>query len=100
MNNINGGVIMIKMVVLQNFTLGRFDELKNLTRAKVSKKGVLYVGDTFECEKELADYLLEPDANGRVLVKVIEVTPAKPKRGGRKSTKKELTNEEQNDINK
>lgn len=90
---------MIKMIVLQNFTLGRFDEIKNLVRAKASKKGVLYVGDTFECEKELADYLLEPDANGKVLVKVIEVTPAKPKRG-RKSTKKELTTEEQNDINK
>lgn len=92
---------MIKMIVLQNFTLGKFDELKNIVRVDKDKKGVLYKGDTFECEKELADYLLEPDARGNVLVQVIEVTPKKPTRRNTKNTKKEtLTKVEDNGINK
>ena len=47
---------MVKVVVLENFSLGRYDELKNIVRANKDKKGNLFVGDTFECTKEMAKY--------------------------------------------
>ena len=79
---------MIKVEALENFTLAKFDELKNIIRKNPNKneKGKLYEGDVFECSKELADYLLGANALGRAVVKVIEVEPeiipipnAKPK---------------------
>ena len=66
---------MIKCEVIQEFTLGKFDELKNLQR-KTSKNthGYLYVGDVFECTKELADYLLGENKLQKAFVKVLEIT--------------------------
>lgn len=70
-----GGIEMIKCEVIERFTLGRYDELKNIKRKGVDTKGMLYVGDTFECEKELADYLMGNNDKNKVVVKVIEVIP-------------------------
>ena len=68
---------MIKVEALENFTLAKFDELKNIIRKNPNKneKGKLYEGDVFECNKELADYLLGANALGRAVVKVIEIEP-------------------------
>ena len=66
---------MIKCEVIKEFTLEKFDELKNIQRKRVDTKGKLYVGDTFECDKEMADYLMGDNKDKQVVVKVIEVEP-------------------------
>jgi len=66
---------MIKVEVIEEFTLGRFDELKNIQRKSREEKGRLFVGDIFECDKELADYLLGANALKRAFVKVIRIIP-------------------------
>lgn len=69
---------MIKVEVITQFTLKKFNELKNIKRRNYDKEGMLYVGDTFECEKEMAEYLLG-QTDGKPVVKVIEVIPEKKK---------------------
>lgn len=68
---------MIKVEVIENFTLERFDELEDIERCAVEEKGKLFKGDKFRCEKDLADYLLGNNAKNKVVVKVIEVEPEK-----------------------
>lgn len=70
-----GGDNMIKCEVIKEFTLAKFDELKNIQRRSISTKGKLYVGDTFECDKTMADYLLGDNKDKHVVVKVLEVIP-------------------------
>lgn len=65
---------MRKLEVLAQFTLGRFDEIENIDRVNPlqDKKNVLYVGDVFECEEDLARYLLNAkDLEGNPVVKEI-----------------------------
>lgn len=64
---------MIKCEVIEDFTLGKYNELKNITRRNKSKDGKLYVGDTFECEQEMAKYLTGDNPLKKAVVKVIEV---------------------------
>lgn len=68
-----GGIKMIKVEVIEEFTLEKFDTLKNIVRKNKDTKGRLYVGDIFECDKEMADYLLGNNAKNKVVVKLIEV---------------------------
>lgn len=68
---------MIKCEVIKEFTLGKFEELKNIQRKRIETKGKLYVGDIFECTKEMADYLMGNNKDNETVVKVIEVIPAK-----------------------
>lgn len=77
---------MIKCEVIEQFTLGRIKELKNITRVNQAnkEKNTLYVGDTFECEKEMVEYLTGNNSKNAVVVKVLEVIPEKEK-----ETKKE-----------
>ena len=72
-----GGNKMIKCEVIKVFNLARYDELKNIERKSIDIKGKLYVGDTFECSKELADYLLGNNPLNDAVVKVVEVKPEK-----------------------
>ena len=78
---LKGEVKMIKVGVIEEFTLGRFNEITNLKRAReVDEKATgnrLMVGDTFECQKDLADYLLGDNPIKRPVVKVIEIIPEK-----------------------
>ena len=67
---------MIRVEVITQFTLGKFDEIKDsIVRKSVDTEGMLYVGDTFECTKEMADYLTGKNEKGNVVVKVIEIIP-------------------------
>lgn len=66
---------MIKCEVIKEFTLKKFDELKNIKRRRIDTKGRLYEGDTFECTKEMADYLMGDNKDKQVVVKVIEIIP-------------------------
>lgn len=69
---------MIKVEVInENFTLERFNELKNITRKSVAEKGKLFKGDTFECDEKMVDYLTGNNPLNKVVVKVIEVEPEK-----------------------
>lgn len=69
---------MIKVEVInEDFTLERFNELKNITRKSVEEKGKLFKGDTFECDEKMVDYLTGNNPLNKVVVKVIEVEPVK-----------------------
>lgn len=72
---------MIKVEVInEDFTLERFNELKNITRKSVAEKGKLFKGDTFECDEKMVDYLTGNNPLNKVVVKVIEVEPIKAKK--------------------
>lgn len=87
---------MIKCKTIKEFTLKKFKELKNIERANdVYVEGKLYVGDTFECNKDMVDYLLGDNPKKEVVIEVIEVIPeekikeeVKPKKEVKKTTKK------------
>lgn len=66
---------MIKCEVIKDFTLAKFDELKNIERKGADVYGALKVGDTFECEKEMAEYLTGNNPIKEVVVKILEVEP-------------------------
>ena len=68
-------VDMIKVEVIEEFTLKRFDELKNIQRKSIEVKGRLFVGDTFECNEGMVKYLTGNNEQGKTVVKVIEVEP-------------------------
>ena len=70
---------MIKVEVIESFTLNDFKKLKNIVRynSNLKEEGHLYAKDTFECDKEMADYLLGGNRLNRAFVKVIEVIPEK-----------------------
>ena len=68
---------MIRVEAITQFTLAEFDKITNITRKNVDKQGMLFVGDTFECSKEMAEYLTGKNERGNVVVKVIEVIPEK-----------------------
>lgn len=70
-----GGDNMIKCEVIKEFTLEKFDELKNIERKRIDTKGKLYEGDTFECTEEMYKYLTGTNDKGITVVKVIEVKP-------------------------
>lgn len=68
---------MIKVEVIEDFTLERFNELKNIVRKTQSKNQdkYLYIGDVFECDMPMVDYLTKDNAKKRAFVKIIEVIP-------------------------
>lgn len=67
---------MIKCEVLEKFNLKDFDKLENIKRGtSFDKYGELYRTDTFECSKDMADYLTGNNPINRAVVKVIEVEP-------------------------
>ena len=67
---------MIKVVVTEEFTIRRFNELKNIERySSRNEEGRLYVGDTFECDEEMVKYLTGGNEEGANVVRVIEVEP-------------------------
>ena len=84
---------MIRCEVIKDFTLEKFGELEDIERKKLSTKGKLYVGDTFKCTKEMADYLMGKNSKGNVVVKVIEVIPEKKAVIKTDNVTKEIVNE-------
>ena len=68
---------MIKVEAITQFTLKDYDKINNIKRKSVDKEGMLYVGDTFECSKEMAEYLTGKNEKCKVVVKVIEFVPEK-----------------------
>ena len=73
-----GGIRMIKVKAIREFTYGKFDKITNLERYDKTKNedGRLYEKDTFDCTQDMATYLT--GGCGYELVKVIEVLPEEP----------------------
>lgn len=90
---------MIKCEVIKEFTLERFDELKNIERKTFDTKGKLYVGDIFECTEEMAKYLMGDNKDKQVVVKVIEVKPELTKDQKVQETKKTITTKKVKAVN-
>ena len=76
---------MIKVRAIEDFTLQEFDKLKNIIRKSKEQKGKLFIGDIFECDEKMADYLTGNNPVNRAVVKVIEVIPEK------ENTEKKIT---------
>lgn len=68
---------MIKCEVIKDFTLEEFDKLQNIKRRMVEQKGKLFIGDTFECNEKMYDYLTGNNEGGFIVVKIIEYKPKK-----------------------
>lgn len=70
---------MIKVIVTEEFTLGRFNELKNIERANTNKNedGCLYINDKFECNEDMYEYLTIKNNEHRAFIKIIEIIPDK-----------------------
>ncbi len=68
---------MIKCEVIEKFTLENFNKLKNVKKVMNRKENEFGVKDTFECDKEMVDYLTGNNPLNKVVVKVIEVEPEK-----------------------
>ena len=68
---------MIKCEVIENFTLEKFNQLKNVKKVVNRKDNEFGVKDVFECDKEMAEYLTGNNPLKKVVVKVVEVKPDK-----------------------
>lgn len=79
---------MIRAKATLEFTLDKFNELKKLERKDLNKnkKGTIYIGDVFECDKGMARYLLGDNDKKAIVIEVLEVIPEKAE------TKNELGN--------
>ena len=63
----------IKVEVIEEFTLGRFNEIRNLERVGMDEIGRLFTGDRFECTEDLARYLLGDNSQGKTVVRLLEI---------------------------
>lgn len=70
-----GEVKMVKVEVKEEFTLGKYNELKNIVRKGKNETGRLFAGDVFECTEDMAKYLTGNNPLHRPVVKVLEVIP-------------------------
>lgn len=70
---------MIKCEVIEQFTLKDFEKLSNIKRKSIEVKGTLFVGDTFECDEEMVEYLTGKNEEGKTVIKVIEIEPYEAK---------------------
>lgn len=67
---------MIKVEVIEQFTLKNYEKIKDsIKRKSIDTYGKLYVGDTFKCDKEMVSYLTGNNEEGKTVIKVIEVKP-------------------------
>jgi len=66
---------MIRVEVIEQFTLKDFYKLNNIKRKSIDVKGTLFIGDTFECDEDMVKYLTGNNEQGKTVVKVIEVKP-------------------------
>lgn len=72
-----GGKDMVRLEVIEEFTLQDFGKLKDIKRKGKDIEGRLFIGDTFVCDKAMQDYLLGNNALNKAVAKVVEVIPEK-----------------------
>ena len=86
---------MIKVEVIEKFTLADYMKLKNVKKVTTRNENEFGVGDTFECGEEMVDYLTGNNAFKKKVVNIIEINPKeiqaeeiKPKKKAAKKTSK------------
>ena len=68
---------MVKAEAIQDFTLEKFDELKNIQRKWQKQDGKIFTGDIFECTEDMATYLAGGNSKNAVVINILEVIPEK-----------------------
>jgi len=68
---------MIKCEVIERFDLKDYNKLKNVKKVISRKENEFGAKDTFECDEEMAKYLLGDNVLKKAVVKIIEVEPKK-----------------------
>ena len=77
-NKILGGINMVKCETIENFTLSKYDELRNVVKKGTRQPDNFFtIGDTFECDEDMAKYLTGGNAKNKKVVKILEIIPAK-----------------------
>ena len=81
---------MIKCEVIEKFTLGmdKYSQLNNIERADAEEVGVLFLGDKFETNEDVAKYLSGSNRFNRPFVKILEVRKEELKKEEEKVEKK------------
>lgn len=77
---------MIKVRVINKFTLKDYAKLKNVSKLVNSNPNEFNKGDTFECDEAMAKYLTGDNALNMVAVEVLEVIE-EPKEEPKKEVK-------------
>ena len=67
--------IMVECKTIKEFTLEDFDKLKNIKRIDKEEEGRLFVGDTFECDDKMADYLTGNNNAKQIVIEIIREIP-------------------------
>ena len=88
---LKGGIKMVKVEVIKNFHLSKYNELIDIERKKQNVEGYLYIGDIFKCTEEMYEYLTKTNKTGRSFVKFIELIPKKEKAKTTKINSEEKT---------
>ena len=70
-----GGIKMIKVEALQDFSLRDFNKVEELERKGKNKDGFIFKGDTFKCDENLCEYLCGKNPLNKAVVQVVEVIP-------------------------
>lgn len=66
---------MIKVEVIEKFTLKDYKKLKNIKKILTRKENEFGIGDTFECDDEMLKYLTGGNSEKKVVVQVLEIIP-------------------------
>ena len=68
---------MIKLEAIIDFSLEKFDKLKNIKRYNENENEYkqIYMRDIYECDRKTAEYLLGNNAKKVVTSRVIEIIP-------------------------
>ena len=70
---------MVKVKVIEKFTLKNFKELQNVSKVAKRKENEFNIGDTFECDEKMVDYLTGNNPIKKQVVEIIEVKPKEEK---------------------
>lgn len=69
---------MFKLQATEDFSLGRFNEIKEIERhSNKNENGMVYSNDIIKCEKDLAMYLCGENPLHRTVVNLLELEPSK-----------------------
>lgn len=79
---------MIRVEVIETFTLAEYSKLKNIKRCSREEYGKLFVGDTFECDKSMVEYLTKTNKLKKAFVRVIEIIPEETEKPKKTTAKK------------
>lgn len=66
---------MIKVRTISPFTLKDYNKLSNVEKLFNREPNAFDIGDTFECDEEMAQYLTGKNEQGLVVVEIVEVIP-------------------------